>query len=278
MKHLSDDELSKELKQLGKAFAPSSEQRENVQRLLFHPSRSNRTFRQRSLLPSIVSLIVLCSVCAGLYVGYSGSSLNGIKYSTRMYMDQAGTITDKVTPRRLESAQQTEHTFLIDWGSDAMDSGDHDFDTFYHGQLVVSPDTSNLERGQAVYYHMPPSVTAKNPAIPEKYIGRVVGLPGEMVEIKNGQVYIDGKRLDAFYGKATRRGMGEDDYFANTPRNAIADEQSTREYFNMNLAPVTVPDNSVYLLVDQWWRGLDSRDFGSLPIQEIEGVIIGYEE
>ncbi|QTD39713.1 signal peptidase I [Sporosarcina sp. Te-1] len=384
MKHLSDDEILQELKQLGKAFEPNPEQRKNVQRLLFQPSRPQRTFRQRTLLPTIISLIVLCSICVGLYINFSGSSAklggsstvdvtsswegillkqtshtsptkyvilftknsftiedqsiipfiqqskankeeairgykikdptlvpgeytnytvkksgdtytitasdsftytlekfgprryvgeDGIEYSTRSYLDQEGTITDEVTPRRLESAEQTEQTFLIDWSSDAMDSGDHDFDTSYHGQLVVSPDTKNLERGQAVYYHMPRSIITKNPAIPEMYIGRIIGLPGERVEIKSGQVYIDGMKLDSFYGKATVRGMGEIEYFTNKDS-----EQGFKEYFNMNMSPVKVQDDMVFLLVDQWWRGTDSRDFGSLPIQEIEGVIIGYEE
>ena len=110
------------------------------------------------------------------------------------------------------------------------------------------------------------------------YIGRVVGLPGETVEIKSGQVYIDGKKLDTFYGKATRRGAGEEEYFNTVPRSAIGDEQSTREYFNMNMAAVTVKENTVFILVDQWWRGTDSREFGPLSISEIEGIITGTAE
>ena len=69
-----------------------------------------------------------------------------------------------------------------------MDRGNHDFETHEHGQLVVSTDFDELQRGQAVYYHTPSSVIAKNAAVPEMYIGRVVGLPGETVEIKGGQV------------------------------------------------------------------------------------------
>ena len=52
----------------------------------------------------------------------------------------AEVITDEVTPERLEPAPQTEHTFLIEWGSDSMDRGNHDFETHEHGQLVVSTD------------------------------------------------------------------------------------------------------------------------------------------
>ena len=203
---------------------------------------------------------------------------DGIEYSTPTYLDQPEVITDDVTPERLETAPQNEHTFLIDWGSDSMDRGNHDFDTLEHGQLVVSTDFTTHERGQAVYYHTPPSVIAKNAAIPEMYIGRVVALPGETIEIKSGQVYINKKRLDTFYGKATMHGLGEEEYFKKTPRSAIGNETSTREYFNMNMAAVTVKENTVFILVDQWWRGTDSREFGPLPIDAVEGVIIGIAE
>ena len=46
----------------------------------------------------------------------------------------------------------------------------------------------------------------------------------------------------------------------------------------MNMAAVTVKENTVFILVDQWWRGTDSQEFGPLPIDEIEGVIIGLAE
>nr|WP_255723364.1 signal peptidase I [Sporosarcina sp. ACRSL] len=159
-----------------------------------------------------------------------------------------------------------------------MDRGNHDFETHEHGQLVVSTDFDELQRGQPVYYHTPPSLITKNPAVPEMYIGRVIGLPGETVEINGGQVYIDGKKLDTFYGKATMHGLDEEEYFIKTPRSAIGNEKSTREYFNMNMASVTVKENAVFILVDQWWRGYDSREFGPLPIEEIEGIITGIAE
>lgn len=375
MRHLSDDDITQELEKLGNSFQPTSMQKEKARRLLFKPTQPKKKFLINSLLPSIISLIVLFSVGIGLYVGisesdtpnvtaswdgmvveqisqtspthylltFSGSTLtikdiftdfrylkgykimepllipgtylnytitqrgdtytlkvdgetgftynfeklgprlllgeDGVEFSTRTtYLDTLEAITDDITPERLETAPQTEHTFLIEWGSDSMDRGNHDFYTLEHGELVVSTDFDELQRGQAVYYRMPSSVIAKNPAVPEMYIGRVVGLPGETVEIKSGQVYIDGKMLDTFYGKATMHGLEEEEYFIKTPRSAIGNEKSTREYFNMNMASVTVKENTVFILVDQWWRGYDSREYGPLPIGEIEGIITGTAE
>ena len=54
------------------------------------------------------------------------------------------------------------------------------------------------------------------------YIKRVIGLPGETVQIRNGEVYIDGMRLegDEAYGKIKEPGLaaepfllGEEEYF-----------------------------------------------------------------
>lgn len=384
MKHLSDEDIAQELERLGNAFQPTSMLKEKTRRKLFQQNQPQKLFRMKSLLPSIVSLIVLLSVGVGLYITigdsdttnvtaswdgmlleqssltsptryvleFNGTSLtikddflgssfisgkvdreaylrgykikepllipgtyedytitqkddtytlkvdgktgftynfeklgprilvgeDGVQYSSRIYLDTLEAITDDITPERLETAPQNEHTFLIEWGIDSMDRGNHDFESHEHGKLVVSTDFDGLQRGQAVYYRMPSSVIAKNPGVPELYIGRVVGLPGETVEIKGGQVYIDGKKLDTFYGKATKWGLGEDAYFEQTPKRSIANEQATRDYFNMDVEPVTVKENTVYLLVDQWWRGTDSRNFGPLPIEEIEGIITGTAE
>lgn len=384
MKHLSDEDMEQGLENLKSAFQPTPLQKKKARRLLFQQQPFKRKFRMNSLLPSLVSLIVLFSVGIGLYANigesgttnvtaswdgmlleqtsqtsptryvltFNGTSLtieddflgssfmsgkvdkeaylrsykikeplltpgtyenytieqngdtftikvngaqgfsyslekfgprrlageDGVEYSTRIYLENTEVITDDITPERLEIAQQNEHTFLIEWGSDSMDRGNHDFESHEHGHLVVSTDFNEVKRGQAVYYHMPSSVIAKNPAVPEMYIGRVVGLPGETVEIKGGQVFIDGKMLDTFYGKATTRGFGEEEYFEVTPSSAIADEQATRAYFNMDMPAENVEGNTVFILVDQWWRGYDSREYGPLPIGEIEGVITGTAE
>lgn len=54
------------------------------------------------------------------------------------------------------------------------------------------------------------------------YIKRIIGLPGETIQIKDGYVYIDGEKLDEHYGNelmddpgiaATPITLGEDEYF-----------------------------------------------------------------
>lgn len=54
------------------------------------------------------------------------------------------------------------------------------------------------------------------------YIKRIIGLPGETVQVKDGYVYIDGEKLDEHYGKEvmdsagiaeTPIQLGDDEYF-----------------------------------------------------------------
>ncbi len=76
-------------------------------------------------------------------------------------------------------------------------------------------------------------------------IKRVIGLPGETVEIKNGRVYINGEPLEEPY---------------------TVDETRPGRY-----AKVTVPPLHVYVLGDNRDRSNDSRSFGPVPIESIVG-------
>ena len=79
----------------------------------------------------------------------------------------------------------------------------------------------------------------------ELLIKRVVGLPGETVEIRNGQVLINGVPLDEpFVDEETQPG-----------RNG----------------QVTVPPLHVYVLGDNRNHSNDSRSFGPVPIENLVG-------
>jgi signal peptidase I len=188
------------------------------------------------------------------------------------------TITDVNTKPEIESVVPPENSILIDWGSDAMDRGNHDYDSLTHSDLVVDLDHSTIQRGDVIYYKTPEIAIKQNPNLPENYIARAVGLPGETVEIINGQVFIDDKKLDTFYSKATVRGMEEEEYFVKSnPANRASDE-FWKEYFATNMEPVKVSENTIFVLVDHWWRGTDSRDFGVLPFDRVEGKVLGYQK
>ena len=82
----------------------------------------------------------------------------------------------------------------------------------------------------------------------DELIKRVVALPGETVEARNGEVYVDGRRLIEPYlppGTAT-----------------------------LNLAPTTVPDDRLYVLGDNRSNSSDSRVFGPIARNSVVGRAI----
>ena len=88
------------------------------------------------------------------------------------------------------------------------------------------------------------------------YIKRVIALPGEHVEIKDGAVYIDGVKLEEDYlpdGVVTDLLQGNDEY----------------GYFNN----FTVPENCVFALGDNRAGSKDCRSFGCIPLEKIEGTV-----
>jgi signal peptidase I len=83
------------------------------------------------------------------------------------------------------------------------------------------------------------------------YIKRVIALPGEHVEIKNGKVYINGEEL-------------EEDYLQ---------EDVTTEAKNSNLVDFVVPEGYVFAMGDNRLQSMDCREFGCIPIEKIESVV-----
>ncbi len=87
-----------------------------------------------------------------------------------------------------------------------------------------------VERGDVVVFKYPRDTS-------KSYIKRVIGLPGDKVEIDEGRVFVNGALLDEPYVPAQ-----------------YTDERSYPE--------ITVPDGSYFVLGDHRNLSNDSRDFG----------------
>ena len=86
----------------------------------------------------------------------------------------------------------------------------------------------------------------------ESYIKRVIGLPGDHVQIKDGKVYINGTELDEPYlqdGVTTKMG-----------KNIFSD--------------LVVPENCVFAMGDNRDFSTDCRSFGCIPLDKIEGTVL----
>ena len=99
-----------------------------------------------------------------------------------------------------------------------------------------------LKRGDVVVFWYPfdPSRT---------YVKRVIGLPGEMIEIRDGYVYIDGRRLSEPYLQPSYRD-------------------------NRDFKPVNVKPAHYYLMGDNREISNDSRYFGQVPQRYILGKVM----
>lgn len=147
------------------------------------------------------------------------------------------------------------------------------YDPAYYGRQPFA-------RGEIVYFRNPAKIQEM---LPSKNIARIVGLPGEEIEIVGGQVYINGARLDAFYGQAHDVGKNRAEYiafFKERPRQCDEScvEGILRDYFDLTIQPVTLDADELFVLGDNWPRAIDSKSFGPLQAEDVLGKVLGYME
>ena len=141
-----------------------------------------------------------------------------------------------------------EHNLLI---------GDHLLvNKFVYGPLVSNAEAALLpmrqpRRGEIVVF--------KYPDDPERdFIKRVIGLPGETVELREKRIYIDGDPIDEPYVHFLDTfGTGGQEFAVIDVRHAYG--------------PVTVPANSYFVMGDNRDNSQDSRYWGFLPAAYLKG-------
>jgi signal peptidase I len=95
-------------------------------------------------------------------------------------------------------------------------------------------------RGDVVVFEYPRDTS-------RDFIKRIIGLPGETVQIQNNQVLINGVPLaEPYLSEAARGQMG-------------------------SLPPTVVPPDSVFVMGDNRGNSSDSRSWGALPLNKIVG-------
>ncbi len=105
----------------------------------------------------------------------------------------------------------------------------------------LSYQFGDVERGDIVVFFKPDSLSSPY----EDLIKRVVGLPGDVVEGRNNQVFINGEALVEPY---------------------LDSDVVIRDF-----GPVDVPDGHVFVMGDNRSNSADSRVFGPIGIDRIEG-------
>ncbi|MDD2233520.1 MAG: signal peptidase I [Desulfitobacteriaceae bacterium] len=96
-----------------------------------------------------------------------------------------------------------------------------------------------IRQKDIIVFRPPPTAHAT-----EDFIKRVIGVPGDVIEVKNQIVYVNGNALDELY---------------------------LLEQTNFDYGPVTVPQDSLFVMGDNRNNSADSREWGFLPIENVSG-------
>ena len=104
-------------------------------------------------------------------------------------------------------------------------------------------------------------IVFKYPEEPDRdFIKRVIGLPGDTVELKQKRVYINGSPLDEPYV-----------HFLQPPSAGSDVHEVTSFDLRERYGPVTVPPNEYFVMGDNRDNSQDSRYWGFLPRDYIKG-------
>ncbi len=127
-------------------------------------------------------------------------------------------------------------------------------------KFIFGPTTGRLEHALLPVRepHRGDVVVFKYPDEPDRdFIKRVIGLPGETLELKSKKVYIDGRPLDEPYV-----------HFLEPAHDA---QEITSFDVRERYGPVRVPDGQYFVMGDNRDNSQDSRYWGFLPRGYIKG-------
>jgi signal peptidase I len=121
------------------------------------------------------------------------------------------------------------------------------------GEDLVSPRRT-IRRGDVIVFKYPEDTT-------KDFIKRVIGLPGETVEIRERVVYVDGKPLDEPYAHFTEPLVRRSD-----PAYGFRGSEAPTDW-----GPKKIPSGKLLVLGDNRDNSRDGRAWGLLPIENVKG-------
>jgi signal peptidase I len=114
-----------------------------------------------------------------------------------------------------------------------------------------------VDRGDIVVFSRPPTENCGGPEVND-LVKRVIGLPGDVISLANGYVYVDGKRLDETWLPSSEQGIT----VAGPAGNSSNLER-----------PYRVPSNDYFVMGDNRTDSCDSRYWGPINRSLIVGKV-----
>jgi signal peptidase I len=163
----------------------------------------------------------------------------------RTFRDTAETVIAAVLI--FVALQATTQSFEIDGRSMVPTFLDHQ--RVLVNRFVYTRSSVSLMGEEGYLFHGPQrgDVIVFKPPTNEQtdFVKRVIGVPGDVVDIRDGEVYVNGERTDY-----------------------VDVETDERSFFDF---PITVPDNEYFVLGDNRRASNDSRNWGYVHANDIVG-------
>jgi signal peptidase I len=132
------------------------------------------------------------------------------------------------------------------------------------------------QRGDMIVFKYP-----KDPSI--NYIKRVIGLPGDTIEVKEKIVYINGEPMDLkevdgskFIREMERKYQGNRFKFYKTKlgNKEFIIQQDIDNIYTSYLDKTVIPEDAVFVMGDNRDFSSDSREWGHVPLNYIRGKAV----
>jgi signal peptidase I len=138
-------------------------------------------------------------------------------------------------------------------------------------KMIFSPTLTGVERALQPHRDIRRGdvIVFKYPEDPERdFIKRVIGLPGETLELRRKKIFINGKPIEEPYTRFLEPAPADD-----APRS-----DDLRAWYG----PVTVPEHQYFMMGDNRDNSQDSRYWGFLPESYVKGkalfIYFSFEE
>jgi signal peptidase I len=134
----------------------------------------------------------------------------------------------------------------------AVVSGSSMYPNLKNGDRLIVSRLSNVNRFDEIVFKAPDNPEAE-------YVKRVIGFPGDTIEIKNNYLYINGEKYSERYLKYNRE---------KSP--LLMKNFSLKQSFNVE----RVPKGQLFVLGDNRLISNDSRKFGFVSKKEVIGKVV----